>query len=133
MALERSLFNHNAVQSRARRSSNGIAVVAYNAAFYGTQHPYLDPVKVGDIVPYCRTYRAVEPCINRRVGSRIVGFEVDEKDPERCSVNTWVVCDGLPVLVATDKLRPCTAAELVAYPYMHGNAEQPIAETYAQQ
>ena len=31
----------------------------------------------------------------------------------------WVVCDGLPVCIATDKLRPCTAAELLAYQYMH--------------
>ena len=31
MALERSLFNHHAAQSRARSSSNGIAVVGYNA------------------------------------------------------------------------------------------------------
>ena len=31
-----------------------------------------------------------------------------------------MICDGIPVLVAVDKIRPCTAAELLAYQFMHG-------------
>ena len=46
-----------------------------------------------------------------------------------------MICDGLSVCVATDKIRPCTAAELLAYQYMqsHGREPNPVAETTNQQ
>ena len=46
-----------------------------------------------------------------------------------------MICDGLPVLVATHKLRPCTAAELLAFQYMNAQRPQvaPVNETRQQQ
>ena len=79
--------------------------------------PVPGPYKVGDIISYCRRARAGESGIQWSVGSRIVGFEVDTNysDGEQHPASCWVICDGLPVLVALDKIRACTAAELLAY------------------
>ena len=44
-----------------------------------------------------------------------------------------MICDGLPVCIATDRLRPCTAAELLAYHYMNDQRRTPIAQTHEQQ
>ena len=38
--------------------------------------------------------------------ARIIGFE---------NKTVWVICEGVPVATAEDKLRPCTAAELLAH------------------
>ena len=76
--------------------------------------PVNGPYKVGDIVSYCRRPRKEEVGIQWSVGSRIVGFEVDPKKHAQPPSVAWVVCDGLPVCIAVDKLRPCTAAELLA-------------------
>ena len=35
-----------------------------------------------------------------------------ESQPRMC----WVICDSVPVCVAVDRLRPCTSADLVAFP-----------------
>ena len=87
--------------------------------------------KVGDIVSYCRRARAGETGIQWSVGSRIVGFEPDPDDPNKDPSTAWVICDGLPVCVATDKMRPCTVAELLAYQFMQGNdlPRVPVSET----
>jgi len=91
--------------------------------------------KVGDIVSYCRRARKEESGIQWSVGSRIVGFETDPNHPNRSPASCWVICDGLSVLVATDKIRPCTAAELLAYQFMHGKdiPDNAISETHEQQ
>ena len=71
-------------------------------------------------------------------GSRIVGFETQPEQgdigpdtPQTC----WLINDGIPICVATDKLRPCTAPELLAYQYMQGRYIKPsaISEGQAQQ
>ena len=80
--------------------------------------PVSGPYKVGDIVLYCRQPRKEEIGIQWSIGSRIVGFEVDAEDATREPVNAWLICDGIPILVAVNKLRPCTASELLAYTYM---------------
>jgi len=94
--------------------------------------PVSGPYKVGDIVSYCRRRRAGETGIQWSVGSRIVGFEPTE-NPNQEPATAWVICDGLSVCVATDKLRPCTAAELLAYHYMQNRPSEPISETHQQQ
>ena len=95
------------------------------------------PYKVGDIVSYSRAARAGESGLQWSVGSRIIGFEVDDKQEPSDDTprNAWVICDGLPVLVATHKLRPCTAAELLAFQYMNAQRPQvaPVNETRQQQ
>ena len=91
------------------------------------------PYKVGDIVSYSRKARQGESGLQWSVGSRSAGFETDPKNPDRPPVTAWVVRDGLPVFVATDRLRPCTAAELLAYQYMQDQIRQPICESSEQQ
>ena len=96
--------------------------------------PVPGPYKVGDIVSYCRRARKEESGIQWNVGSRIVGFETDPNHPNRSPASCWVICDGLSVLVATDKVRPCTAAELLAYQFLHGkDIPEAISETQEQQ
>ena len=74
------------------------------------------PYKTGDIVSYSRRARKEENGIQWSGGCRIVGFEYDHNatNPNRDPYSAWVICDGIPVLVAVDKIRPCTAAELLA-------------------
>ena len=64
--------------------------------------PVPGPYKVGDIVSYCRRARAGETGIQWSVGSRIVGFEPDADDPNKDPSTARVICDGLPVCVATE-------------------------------
>ena len=86
--------------------------------------PVNGPYKVGDIVSCCRRPRKEEVGIQWSVGSRIVGCEVDPKKHDQAPAVARVVCDGLPVCIATDKLRPCTSAELLAYQYMQDQGIQ---------
>ena len=97
--------------------------------------PVPGPYKVGDIISYCRRARLHESGIQWSVGSRIVGFETDPNYPNRPPASCWVICDGLSVLVALDKIRPCTAAELLAYQFMHGKdiPDNVVAESPEQQ
>ena len=67
--------------------------------------PVPGPYAVGDIVSYCRRPRVGETGIQWSVGSRIVGFEVDPAKPEEAPHTCWVICDGFPVCVSTDKIR----------------------------
>jgi hypothetical protein len=60
------------------------------------------PYKVGDIVSYCRRPRLGETGTQWSVGSRIVGFETDPNYTHKDPSNAWAICDGLPVLIATD-------------------------------
>ena len=76
------------------------------------QHQLQDPTR--DIVSYSRKPRTGETGIQWSVGSRLVGFEPPDNPNDEPST-AWVICDGSPVCIATDRLRPCTAAELLAY------------------
>ncbi len=75
---------------------------------------------MGDVACYCRGHRDGESGSQWSARSRIVGCEYKPNQPEEDTPQTcWVVCDDLPVCVASDKLRPCTASELLAYQYLH--------------
>ena len=104
-------------------------------AYLRNAAPIPGPYKTGDIVSYCRRARAGESGIQWSVGCRIVGFESDPNYPDKDPSNAWVICDGLSLLVAIDKIRPCTAAELLAYQFMQGNdiPQNPVSETQGQQ
>ena len=71
--------------------------------------PVVGPYSVGDVV--CFRKRPTEGDVSAKwsTGSRIVGFD---------GKNVWVITEGVPVCVATDRLRPCTAAEALAYEYL---------------
>ena len=70
----------------------------------------------------------------RRIPYRRI-LEVDPEKHDQAPVVAWVVCDGLPAYIATDKLRPCTSAELLAYQYTQdqGNQKPLIIDTPEQQ
>jgi hypothetical protein len=80
--------------------------------------PVPGPYRLGDIVSYCREARKGETGIQWSIGSRIIGFETSPDKPGSDPSSCWVICDGVPVCVALDKIRPCTAPELLAYQYM---------------
>ena len=74
---------------------------------------------------WCRTVVELfnqESGIQWSVGSRIVGLEYDKnaEDGANAPYAAWVICEGLSVLASLDKIRPCTAAELLASQFMHG-------------
>ena len=50
--------------------------------------------------------RNLEPSSVWSTPSRIIGFE---------GKTVWVLCEGVLVATAKDKLRPCTAVEILAY------------------
>ena len=47
--------------------------------------------------------------------SRIIGFDGDPLGAR----TVWVLCDGVPVCVALDKIRPCTPEKALAYLYLN--------------
>ena len=55
-----------------------------------------------------------------------MGFETNPVEPNKDPHAAWVICDGIPVCVATDKIHPCTAAELLAFHYMNGETMPPV-------
>ena len=72
--------------------------------------PLVGEYRVGDVVAFQREQGAETHDDRWNPGSRIIGFDKGE--------TCWVVNGGVPFCVATDQLRPCTAAEALAYAYM---------------
>ena len=80
--------------------------------------PIPGPYQSGDLVCFRReqrrpdgaegraTQRNMEPSQAWSTPARIIGFE---------GKTVWVICEGVPVATATDKLRPCTAQEVLAH------------------
>ena len=71
--------------------------------------PLVGEYRVGDVVAFQREQGAETHDDRWNPGSRIIGFDKGE--------TCWVVNGGVPFCVATDQLRPCTAAEALAYAY----------------
>ena len=97
--------------------------------------PITGQYEVGDIVSYCRNTRKGEKGLQWSTGSKIIGFERSKQDKSQENPKTcWVLCDGVPVCVGTDKIRPCTAPELLAYNYTFENDpnKEIISETRQQ-
>ena len=82
-----------------------------------------------------QTPKTWRKCVQWSIGSRIIGFETDPNNRDEDPASAWVICDGLSVCVATDKIRPCTAAELLAYQFSQGKdlAQPPVIDTTSQQ
>ena len=97
-AAARRAFVHEDTSKRVQRA------MLRNAA------PLPGNYSIGDLVSYRREARTGETGTQWSVASRIIGFE-DSKA-------VWITCEGVPVLVALDRLRPCTAAEALAYQYL---------------
>jgi len=99
-----------AYRESARRSFMGFDCgMRVKQALLRKAAPTSGPYAVGDLISFYRDPRKGEAGLQWSVASRIVGFE-DEKV-------TWVLCDGFPVCVATDRMRAPTAAEALAYDF----------------
>ena len=90
--------------------------------------PVVGSYQVGDVVSYCTEARAGEHGLQWSVGSRLTGFEKDrnslgETQPRSC----WIICGSVPVCVASDRLRPCTSAELLAFHYTQTTSSSTLA------
>ena len=68
---------------------------------------------VGDLVSFKRKQGAHTQDQLWSTPTRIIGFDGDKV--------AWGLCEGVPVCVATDKIRPCTAPEILAYLYLNKN------------
>ena len=68
---------------------------------------------VGDLISFKRKQGAPTGEVLWSTPTRIIGFDGDRV--------AWGLCEGLPVCLATDKIRPCTPAETMAYLYLHKN------------
>ena len=72
---------------------------------------------VGDLISFKRKQGS-----KRRVDklwstpTRLIGFDGEK--------SAWGLCEGVPVCVATDKIRPCSPEETLAYLYMNKNRPQ---------
>ena len=53
--------------------------------------------------------------------SRVIGHEGSEKQ------DVWVLCEGIPVLVSSQNMRPATDAEALAHAVLHGEPVVPDA------
>ena len=93
------------------------------------------PYQVKDVVSYCREARTGEHGLQWSVGCRLTGFEKDKGGPgEGPPRSCWVICDSVPICVAVDRLRPCSAEELLAYHYVQSQATgNPTPEVSTQQ
>ena len=90
--------------------------------------PAVGSYQVGDIVSYCREARAGEQGLQWSVGSRLIGFEKDINSlGETQQHSCWIICDSVPVCVASDRLRPCTPAELLALHYTQTTSSSTLA------
>ena len=69
--------------------------------------------RVRDVIAFQREQGAETEDDRWNPGSRIIGFEKGE--------TCWVVNGGVPFCIATNQIRPCTAAEALAYAYMQKN------------
>ena len=63
--------------------------------------------RVGDIISFQRERDARTEEERWQHGARIVGFEGKK--------TAWCIVDGTPVCVSTERMRPCTPAEALAY------------------
>ena len=64
---------------------------------------------VGDLIAFKRKQGATTPEQLWSPATRIIGFDGPEV--------VWGLCEGAPVCVAIDKIRPSTPAETMAYLY----------------
>ena len=72
--------------------------------------PVIGKYQVGDLVSF--HHKDGTTAESRwSTASRIIGFQGDKV--------VWLLTEGVPVCAATDKIRPCTPAETMAYLYMH--------------
>ena len=78
--------------------------------------------KVGDIVSYQRDQGARNEETRWQRGARIVGFDGNK--------TAWCIVDGAPVCVSTERMRPCTPAEALAYQYLQREYKQPMDHSH---
>ena len=75
--------------------------------------PLAGNYSAGDLVCFRKEQGSTEPSSVWSAPARIIGFD---------NKTVWVSCENLPVATALDKLRPCTAAEVLAYQVLNREA-----------
>ena len=75
--------------------------------------PLAGNYSAGDMVCFRKEQGSDEASSVWSAPARIIGFD---------NKTTWVSCENLPVATALDKLRPCTAAEVLAYQVLNREA-----------
>jgi hypothetical protein len=79
--------------------------------------PLAGEYRVGDVVAFQRMQGSRTEESKWHAGSRIIGFD----GKKTC----WVINGGVPFCIAVDQLRPCSAAEALAYQYLHKDYNRP--------
>ena len=91
--------------------------------------PKIGDYRVGDLVSF-QTEQKGNLSKDRRQrwspAARVIGFE----GPQR-KVG-WVICQGTPFCIATDRWRPANDAEALAYRYLHNEGEDTVPENQQQ-
>ena len=128
MDQQHTVYSHTTVPKHVKHLYDGTVANESDAPLYERPHQLSDLFQVGDIVSYCREPRAGEHGLQWSVASRLIGSEKDknslcETQPRTC----WIICDSLPVCVATDRLRPCTSAELLAFHFTQTKSSASLA------
>ena len=67
---------------------------------------------MGDLVEFKRDQGAKTPEERWSTVTRLIGFDGDKV--------AWGLCEGVPVCVSTDKIRPASPEKVLAYMYLNG-------------
>ena len=73
---------------------------------------------VGDLISFNREQKAQTDEQRWSTAARIIGFDGEKV--------CWCLCQGVPFCVATDKIRPATPAQTLAYLYLNKNRHEAV-------
>ena len=73
---------------------------------------------VGDLISFKREQKAKTDEQRWSTAARIIGFDGEKV--------CWCLCEGVPFCVATDKIRPATSAQALAYLYLNKDKHGPV-------
>jgi hypothetical protein len=107
-------IRHEAKKAFARADSSA----RFAKAMLRKAAPLVRDYRVRDLISFQR--ERIRYGIARKrwsSASRIIGFEGQKV--------CWVICEGVPYCVATDRMRPANESEALAYQYLHDH-ENPM-------
>jgi len=83
--------------------------------------PRIGPYQVGDLISFQREQNADTKMQRWSPPSRIIGFE-------RGGKIAWVICEGIPFALSTDRIQAANSAQTLAYNLLHAENEMKIPE-----
>ena len=86
--------------------------------------PMSGKYRVGDLITYQRDQRSDGSAETKNYmrwspASRIIGFEGRGNQKKVC----WVLCEGIPVCLSIERIRPANNDQLLAYHYLHEHCD----------